>query len=84
MRINITNAALKDYNFWKLNDAKKFNRINVLIKSIKEDPTKGIGKPEPLKFNLQGHWSRRIDKKNRLVYLPGDNEVTIISCRYHY
>ena len=59
-------------------------KINELIKSIKRTPFEGIGKPEPLKFDLAGFWSRRIDREHRLVYQVIDNELTIIACRYHY
>ncbi|MEL6440886.1 MAG: Txe/YoeB family addiction module toxin [Cyanobacteria bacterium J06621_8] len=65
-------------------DKKTLKRINKLIKATKSSPFQGIGKPEPLKENLSGFWSRRIDDTNRLVYAVDDNYLTIISCRYHY
>lgn len=65
-------------------DKKMVRKINELIKSIKRTPFEGIGKPEPLKFDLAGFWSRRIDQEHRLVYQVIDKEVKIIACRYHY
>ncbi len=65
-------------------DKKTLKRINKLIKATKSNPFQGIGKPEPLKENLSGFWSRRIDDTNRLVYTMDDDYLTIISCRYHY
>ena len=63
---------------------KTLKRINLLIKDTLRTPFEGIGKPEPLKENLSGFWSRRIDESNRLVYAVDDNRVTVIACRYHY
>jgi toxin YoeB len=79
-----TDEAWKDYLYWKTQDKKTPKRIHILIADIKRDPFKGIGKPEPLKENLTGFWSRRIDDTNRLVYTVGENYITVISCRYHY
>lgn len=59
-------------------------KINDLIKDIQSDPFSGTGKPEPLKFNLAGLWSRRIDREHRLVYQADENDLLIYSCRYHY
>jgi toxin YoeB len=59
-------------------------KINELIKSLQRTPFEGIGKPEPLKFDLAGYWSRRIDQEHRLVYQIADNELIIVACRYHY
>ena len=84
MKVKITEEAYKDYMWWEVNDKKKFKKIQKLINAIKENSFKGIGKPEPLKFDLQGYWSRRIDLQNRLVYKVEGSVVTIISCRYHY
>lgn len=69
---------------WQRQDRKTLKRINRLIKEAKNTPFDGIGKPEPLKENLSGFWSRRIDDTNRLVYAVDDNYLTIISCRFHY
>ena len=79
-----TDAAWKDYLYWQTQDKKTLKRINQLITECKRSPFEGIGKPEPLKENLSGLWSRRIDDANRLVYAVDDNYLTIISCRYHY
>ena len=79
-----TNDAWSDYVYWQGQDKKTLKRINKLITDTKRNPFDGIGKPEPLKENLSGFWSRRIDETNRLVYVIDDNKLTIISCRYHY
>ncbi len=79
-----TDEAWDDYIYWQNQDKKTLKRINKLIKATKSIPFEGIGKPEPLKENLSGFWSRRIDDTNRLVYAVDDNYLTIISCRYHY
>ena len=79
-----TDEAWKDYIYWQTQDKKTLKRINKLIDDTKRQPFEGIGKPEPLRENLSGFWSRRIDDANRLVYAVDDNFITIISCRYHY
>ena len=79
-----TDEAWKDYIYWQSQDKKTLKRINKLIEETKKLPFEGIGKPEPLKENLSGFWSRRIDDTNRLVYAVDDDYLTIISCRYHY
>ena len=79
-----TAEAWRDYVYWQTQDKKTLKRINKLIIEAKRDPFAGIGKPEPLKENLSGFWSRRIDDANRLVYAMDENMLTIISCRYHY
>ena len=79
-----TDAAWKDYLYWQTQDKKTLKRINKLINECKRSPFEGIGKPEPLKENLSGFWSRRIDDANRLVYVVDDSYLTVISCRYHY
>jgi len=79
-----TNEAWLDYVYWQSQDKKTLKRINKLITDTKRSPFDGIGKPELLKENLSGFWSRRIDESNRLVYTADDNQLTIISCRYHY
>ena len=76
--------AWQDYLYWQVQDKKTLKRINRLIQDILSHPFEGIGKPEPLKKNLSGFWSRRIDETNRLIYAVDDNYLTIISCRYHY
>ena len=79
-----TDAAWSDYIYWQSQDKKTLKRINKLIDVIKREPFLGIGKPEPLKENLSGFWSRRIDDTNRLVYAVDAQVITIIACRYHY
>ena len=79
-----TDEAWESYVYWQQQDRKTLKRINKLIKEAKNNPFNGIGKPEPLKENLSGFWSRRIDDTNRLVYAVDDNYLTIISCRFHY
>lgn len=88
MRIVWTANAWDDYLHWQLTDQKNMESINDLIKDIKRDSFKGLGKPEPLKHALQGFWSRRITQEDRLVYrVSGKGEyqlLEIIQCRYHY
>lgn len=79
-----TQEAWKDYVYWQGQDKKTLKRINKIISDTRRNPFEGIGKPEPLKENLSGFWSRRIDESNRLVYVVDNNRLTIISCRYHY
>ena len=76
--------AWNDYLYWQGQDQKTLRRINRLITKTMRDPFEGIGKPEPLKENLVGFWSRRIDDNNRLVYAVDDEYLTIIACQYHY
>ncbi len=79
-----TDEAWDSYLYWQTQDKKTLKRINKLITDVKRSPFEGIGKPEPLKENLTGFWSRRIDDTNRLVYVVDDHAITIILCRYHY
>lgn len=79
-----TDDSWSDYIYWQGQDKKTLRRINKLITDTKRSPFEGIGKPEPLKENLSGFWSRRIDESNRLVYAVNDTHITVISCRYHY
>ncbi|MBM9519630.1 Txe/YoeB family addiction module toxin [Desulforhopalus vacuolatus] len=80
-----TDEAWKDYIYWQTQDRKTLKRMNTLLEDIRRnDPFKGIGKPEPLKETLSGFWSRRIDDTNRLVYAVDKEYITVISCRYHY
>lgn len=79
-----TDASWSDYEYWQGQDKRTLKRINQLIKDIKREPFTGIGKPEPLKENLSGFWSRRINETDRLVYVVDDELITIIACRYHY
>jgi toxin YoeB len=79
-----TPSAWADYIYWQGQDKKTLKRINMLIEATAREPFTGIGKPEPLRGDLTGCWSRRIDDVNRLVYQVTDSELQIISCRYHY
>jgi len=79
-----TEAGWLDYIYWQGQDKKTLKRINKLIDNTIRTPFEGIGKPEPLKENLSGFWSRRIDDTHRLVSVVTDTHITIIACRYHY
>jgi len=84
MRIIFTKNSWEDYNSWVNEDKKTLQKINTLIKDIQRNPFEGKGKPEPLKYDLTGFWSRRIDREHRLVYRFENSEILIYSCRYHY
>jgi toxin YoeB len=77
-------GAWEDYQYWLNNDIDTLKKINTLIKDIQREPFKGIGKPEPLKFDLKGWWSRRINHEDRMVYKIENNKVIILQCRMHY
>jgi toxin YoeB len=83
-RLVWTQASWEDYQYWQRQDKKTLKRINMLIQDAMRSPIAGIGKPEPLRENLSGLWSRRIDEANRLVYTVDNDDLVIISCRYHY
>ncbi len=83
-KITFTNKAWEEYCYWQKQDKKTLKRINQLLEDIIRNGFIGIGKPEPLKNNLSGLWSRRIDDYNRLVYRIKDNQVEIIQCKNHY
>ncbi len=72
------------YVYWQGQDKKTLKRINTLIEAARRVPFEGIGKPEPLRENLTGYWSRRIDDMHRLVYRATDTEIVIVACRFHY
>lgn len=85
MRIDFTETGWRDYLYWQGEDKKTLKRINQLIQDIERNGYEGIGKPEPLRGDLSGWWSRRIDDKNRLVYrLRDDNVLVIVQCCGHY
>lgn len=84
MRIVFSKNAWEEYTSWQSEDKQMLKKINELIKDIQRHPNEGIGKPEPLKYDLAGFWSRRIDREHRLVYQVIDQEILIYSCRYHY
>jgi toxin YoeB len=77
-------GAWEDFLFWLSSDRKAARRIVRLIAEIQREPFSGIGKPEPLKGELSGCWSRRIDDQHRLVYRATDNEIKVLKARYHY
>ncbi len=84
MSIIFSKNAWEDYTSWLTEDKKMLRKINELLKDIQRNPYSGIGKPEPLKYDLAGLWSRRIDREHRLVYQVSGKEVLIYSCKYHY
>ncbi len=79
-----TDNAWEDYTYWVQNDKKIVKKINNLLKDIERNGNIGIGKPEPLKHELEGFWSRRITDEHRLVYNIQNNNINILQCRYHY
>jgi toxin YoeB len=83
-RLVFTPVAWEDYEYWQHQDRKTLRRVNMLIRDILRDPFAGIGKPEPLKENLSGFWSRRIDDRHRVVYTVDADDIVIVQCRYHY
>ena len=84
MRITFSSHAWEDYTTWLKEDRKMLVKINQLIKDIQRTPFEGIGKPEALKYDLAGYWSRRIDREHRLVYKIDNETLIILSCKYHY
>lgn len=84
MRLVFTLSAWEDYQWFQTYDRKLLKRINLLIQDVLRSPLNGIGKPEPLKGNLSGYWSRRINDEHRLIYAMRPDEVVIIACRFHY
>ena len=84
MRLLWEDDAWEDYLYWQTQDKKMLKRVDALIKDIRRSAFEGIGKPEPLKHNLSGWWSRRIDEANRIVYYEKDGIIHIVACRDHY
>jgi len=84
MRLIFSKNSWYDYTSWLAEDTKMLRKINDLIWIIQRTPYEGTGKPEPLKYDLAGLWSRRIDREHRLVYQVSGNDILIYSCRYHY
>jgi toxin YoeB len=84
MLLSWTKEGWEDYLYWQAHNRQLIKRINSLIKEILRTPFEGVGKPEPLKHELSGAWSRRIDQEHRLVYVVNDESIIIIQCRYHY
>jgi toxin YoeB len=84
MKYVFVSESWEDYLYWQKIDKKMLKRINALLQDISRHPYEGIGKPEPLKHNYRGFWSRRIDGEHRLIYQVTDDEIRIVKCRYHY
>lgn len=84
MQIIFSKNAWEDYTSWLTEDKKMLRKINDLIKDIQQTPFGGKGKPEPLKFDLAGFWSRRIDREHRLVFRVESKNIIVYACRYHY
>jgi len=84
VKIIFTKNSWEDYISWQSEDKKMLRKINELLKDIQRTPFEGKGKPEPLKYDLAGFWSRRIDREHRLVYQVSKNEILVYSCRFHY
>ncbi|MCG8642497.1 MAG: Txe/YoeB family addiction module toxin [Desulfobacterales bacterium] len=84
MRLIFSENAWQDYLYWQKTDKKKLKRINTLLQDIQRNKYEGIGKPEPLKYNLSGYWSRRINNEHRIVYKIENNSILIAQLRYHY
>ena len=84
MRLLWDERAWEEYCYWQSQDKKTLKRINNIIKDVQRDCYNGIGKPEPLKENLSGWWSRRIDEANRIVYRVENGSIIIASCKNHY
>ena len=83
-KIAFTKHAWEDYLSWREENLKILDEINALLEECMRNPFTGTGKPEPLKGELTGYWSRRITQEHRLIYLPEDKAIYVISCRYHY
>ena len=82
--ILFTSKSWEEYCYWQTQDKKTLKRINQLLADIARNNFTGMGKPEPLKNNLNGYWSRRIDEVNRLVYEVTNNQIEVIQCKGHY
>ena len=84
MNLIFSDKAWEEYMYWQNTDKQILKKINQLIKDIKREPFEGVGKPEPLKYELSGFWSRRISDEHRLVYEVSESYIAIVSCRFHY
>ncbi len=83
-KILLEDNAIEDFEFWSKNELKTLKKIAELFVAIAKNPFEGIGKPELLKGNLTGYWSRRINEEHRIVYAVDQEKIVVISCRYHY
>ena len=84
MKLIFLSTGWEDYLYWQVTEKKTLKKINALIKEIQRSPFQGNGKPEPLKHDLAGWWSRRIDLEHRLVYRVENDSLFILQCKYHY
>ena len=84
INLTFTNQAWEEYCYWQSQDKKTLKKINTILADIQRDNYIGVGKPEPLKNNFAGYWSRRIDSKNRIIYRINNNQIEIIQCKGHY
>ena len=84
MNVTFTPTALDDLRYWFKTDKRQAERILALLEEVRRTPFAGTGKPEPLRFQLTGCWSRRIDREHRLVYQVEEKEIVVIACRHHY
>lgn len=84
MKLIWSENSWNDYLYWQATDKKIVKKINSLIKDIKREPFDGLGKPEPLKYEMAGSWSRRITDEHRLVYMVEPDAIYVVACRYHY
>jgi toxin YoeB len=82
--ISFTNKAFDEYNEWFETNVQMIDRIKILIRDIGREPFRGLGKPEPLKGNWSGYWSRRINNEHRLVYKVTNEQIIIVKCKGHY
>jgi toxin YoeB len=82
--ITFEREAFEQFNAWAIEDKKVYAKIVKLIDDILRDPFEGLGKPEPLKYDLKGYWSRRVTDEHRLVYKVADDSIVILSCKFHY
>lgn len=83
-KVAFLTRSFDEFNQWAIDDKKIYAKIVNLIKDIQRDPFSGLGKPEPLKHDLSGLWSRRITKEHRLVYSVSEEDIVIVSCKFHY
>ncbi len=84
MNVTFTPTALDDLRYWIKTDKRQAERILALLEEVRRTPFEGAGKPEPLRFQLAGCWSRRIDREHRLIYQVEEKEIVILACRFHY
>lgn len=84
MILQFSEQGLEDYNYWKMHNTQKAQKIKKIIENIMTTPFSGLGKPEPLLYDLKGYWSRRIDREHRLVYKVTHEAIIVVACRFHY